>query len=462
MTFNISEQKTVLVIVMITSFFTPFMGSSLNIAVPTIGHEFNSSATLLSWVVTSYILATAACLLPFGRFADIHGRKRVFLSGIIVFSLSALLGGLAPSIGWLIVFRAMQGIGGAMIFSTSLAILTSVYPPERRGKALGLSAAMTYSGLSLGPVLGGLINYYLGWRTIFFLVAPCGLIVAALVIVGLKQEWTGAPGEKFDALGSVLYCSGLVAFLFGMSKVTSDAWAPWLLGSGIFLLIGFVRYELSKSEPLLDVRLFTNNLAFAFSNLAALINYSATFAVGFLTSVHLQVIMGMSSKEAGLVLLSQPLLMALLSPFAGRMSDRVEPRIVATAGMAITGTGLFLFSFVTQETSLISIVVNLAVIGIGFALFASPNSNAIMSTVQRRQYGVAASSLATVRMSGQALSMGIMTLILALYGGHASLAEASPEMLQLSFRVSFLVFTSLCILGVFFSMARGRIREKTL
>ncbi|HEY5505358.1 MAG TPA: MFS transporter, partial [Sedimentisphaerales bacterium] len=353
-------EKIVLLIVTATSFVTPFMGSALNIAIPSIGREFGASATMLSWVPTSYILATATCLLPAGRFADINGRRKMYTAGILLFTTATLMCGMVDSIGGLILMRVLQGIGASFIFSTGMAILAAAYPPDSRGKALGYSTASTYVGLSAGPVLGGIISFYFGWRVIFLLSAGLGLLVFFMASRFLRKERATAAGERFDTIGCLLYMCGLVFSLYGFVFLM-DGLAPRLMVVvGLALLTTFIRYELQRDHPLLEVCLFTDNVTFAFSNLAAMINYSATFAVGFLASLHLQIVMGLDARVAGWVMLSQPLLMALFSPFAGRLSDKVEPRMVASVGMALTTFGLLMFVFVTRHTTLPVIMAELA------------------------------------------------------------------------------------------------------
>ncbi|MCL6610305.1 MAG: MFS transporter [Peptococcaceae bacterium] len=453
-----SIKKYALMVAMAASFLTPFMGSAINLAVPSIGKDFNSSALLLSWVVTSYLLASAALLVPFGRLADIVGRKKIFLLGVLSFSVFSLLCGLSRSVEALIFFRALQGAGSAMIFGTGMAILTSVFPPQERGRVLGLNVAVVYVGLSLGPVLGGWMNHNLGWQSIFYFNVLVGIYILFFTASKLKGEWTGARGESFDLAGAVLYSSGLVMFMYGISSLAASAWAKYILLAGLALLIFFVRYAVRTKQPVLDIKLFSGNVTFAFSNLAALINYSATFAVGFLLSLHLQVVMGYNSQTAGLILLSQPVLMALLSPFAGRLSDRVEPRVVSSWGMALTTLGLFVFCFINPGMPIWFIMLNLALLGTGFALFSSPNSNAVMGSVEKRFYGVASSTLGTMRLTGQAVSMAIVTLITAFFVGNVALSPAYSGLLIKSARTAFIVFTALCFAGVFASLARGNVR----
>jgi len=450
-------KKYTLITISLASFLTPFMGNAVNLAIPSIGKEFNSSAILLSWVVSSFLLASASLLLPFGRLADIIGRKKLFLAGVLAFSLFSLLCGLAWSIKALIVFRVLQGAGGAMIFSTGIAILTSVFPPQKRGRVLGYTTATTYTGLSLGPALGGLINQRLGWQYIFHFSSLLGILILTLTIFKLKGEWAGAKGEKFDLAGASLYVVCLAAFLYGLSSLFTSTPAKFICLLGLIGLAFFCRRELKIEQPIFKIGLFIKNAGFAFSNLAALINYSATFAVTFLLSLFLQIVLEYDSERAGFVLLAQPVIMALLSLFAGRLSDRVEPRIVASWGMGLTMAGLFFFSFLTGSTPIWLAVANLALLGTGFAFFSSPNTNAVMGSVEKRFYGVASSTLGTMRLTGQAISLAVASMIIDLYMGSAQLSPAYAGLLLKSIKISFLLFALTCLGGIFASLARGNI-----
>jgi EmrB/QacA subfamily drug resistance transporter len=452
-----ANKRIVLLVAALSSFLTTFMGSSVNIALPSIGREFQTDAVLLSWVATSYLLATATFLLPFGRLADIYGRKRILTYGIFIFTISSLISAFAPSATALIALRALQGIGSAMIFTTGIAILTSVFPAAERGKALGISVAMTYLGLSLGPVLGGLLTQHFGWGSIFLATVPLGAIIIALIFGKIKGEWAEARGEKFDLIGSVIYGLALTGVIYGFSLLPGMT-GIWLIiagGSGIFV---FIRRELKIESPLLDINLFKKNRVFAFSNLATLINYSAAFAVSFLLSLYLQYIKGLSPQSAGLILVAMPAIQAGFSPVAGRLSDRIEPRILASAGMGLTTIGLALFIALNEKTTLGFIIASLVLIGFGFALFASPNTNAIMSSVKQRFYGVASATLATMRQIGMSFSMGIAMLLFALYIGRVEITPEYHPLFLSSVKTAFIIFTALCCAGIFASLARGKIR----
>jgi EmrB/QacA subfamily drug resistance transporter len=452
-----ATKLTALTIASLSSFITPFMVSSVNIALPAVGEEFKTDAVVLSWVATSYLLAAAVCLVPFGKLADIYGRKKIYIYGMILFTIMSFLCTISVSAPMLIFFRIFQGAGSAMVFATGIAILSSVYPVEERGKVLGIAVAAVYSGLSCGPFFGGLLTHYLSWRSIFLINIPFGVIILLLIFLKLKGEWTGSEGEKFDLTGSIIYGTAIFAFMYGVSVLPTTLSIVLIL-TGFVGLVAFVKWETVVRNPVFEIKLFITNRTFAFSCLAALINYSATFAVAFLLSLYLQYIKGLTPQGAGTVLVFTPVMMAVFSPFAGRLSDRVEPRIIASLGMGLTAVGLVLLILVNNQTVLAYIIASLMILGFGFALFSSPNMNAIMSSVDKRFYGIASASVGTMRLLGQILSMGIATLIFALLIGRAQITPEYYPMLLKSVRCAFLVFSCLCVGGVFFSLYRGRLR----
>jgi EmrB/QacA subfamily drug resistance transporter len=446
-----------LLVVTLASFMTAITGSAINLAIPAIGQEFQSSTTFLSWVATSYILACAAFLVPFGRLADILGRRKIFLLGVSVFFLSSLLCSFAWSMASLILFRIIQGIGAGMLFSTNMAILTSVFSPQERGRVFGINVAVVYAGLSFGPAIGGFLNHHFGWQSIFICTSILALIVVSFTAFRLRGEWRGAAGEKFDLLGSFLYVLGITAFMYGISAITTSPAAKFIFFSGFIILLVFGFYEVRIQHPIMHLSLF-RNITFAFSNLAAFISYSATYALGFLLSLYLQEIQGYDSQMSGLILLCQSVIMALLSPLSGTLSDRIEPRVLATLGMGISTVGLIPLSFLTPSTPIWLLILDLILLGVGFALFSSPNTNAVMSSVEIRYSGIASSTLATMRMTGQAVSMAIVTLIMSIYLGNAQLTPSLHHNLLLSTKTTFAVFALICFGGTFASWARGKKR----
>jgi len=395
---------------------------------------------------------------PLGRVADIWGRKKVFVIGMGVFAVTSTLCAVAPSAGLLIAFRWAQGIGSAMIFGTSIALLTSVYPIQERGKALGMTVAVVYIGGASGPVLGGFLTTFLGWESIFLVILP-GIV--GVIWIGTRKlvgEWCEASGERYDHVGAAFYVLSLTAVIIGFSFL-SEPFGIVLTVVGAFLLATFVFWELRQSSPVLEMRLFVRNRSFAFSNLAALINYAATFAVSFMMSLYLQYVEGFSAHEAGMILVSQMVVMAAFSPVAGKLSDVIEPRIIASIGMGINSIGLALISFFREGTEVWMMVAVLAFLGFGFALFSSPNTNAIMSSVEKRNFGIASASVGTMRLIGQVLSLGIATMFIAVYVGSAEMSsELAPEFMK-AFQPGFITFSILCFMGVFASLTRGKLRS---
>jgi len=451
-------RRCALVIATLTSFLPPFMASSINIALPAIGAEFSMDAILLGWIATSYLLSAAVFMVPFGKIADIYGMKKVFFIGLFIFTASSLVAFFAPSSTILIGSRVLQGIGSAMIFGTGTAILVNVFPLQERGKILGINAASVYLGLSMGPFLGGLLTQYFGWRSLFLINVPLGLIPLALGLWKLKGEWAGAREDRFDLVGSAIYSLMLVAVMFGFSLLPAWQGAVLvLMGMATFVLL--IRWESGVACPVLDVRLFKKNHVYAYSNLAALISYSATFAITFLLSLYLQYIKGLEPDQAGLIMLAQPAVMAIFSPYTGKLSDRIEPRLVATAGMVLTFVAVLAFVSLNGETSLFFIVGCLITLGFGLALFTSPNTNAIMSSVEPRHYGVGSATLGTMRLVGQVSSMSFVMMVFSLYLGKVEITpQYYPQFLS-SVKVSFAVFSVLCILGILASLARGKLRK---
>ncbi len=453
---NREEKRAALLVATFAAFLTPFMGAALNVALPSIGNHFGADAILLNLVATVYLLSTAMFLLPFGRMGDIYGRKRIFTLGIMVFTISTLLCSLSPSMNWLIAFRAVQGIGSAMIFGTGVAILTSVFPPGERGRALGINVAAVYIGLSAGPFAGGILTQYLGWRSIFWALVPIGIAAIVLLRLKIKGEWAESRGERFDWRGTLFYTVSLLLIMSGFNWLPE--WKGFIaMGAGLATLAVFVAWELRLKFPLFEMRLFRRNRVFAFSNLAALINYSATFAVGFLMSLYLQYVKDFDPRDAGLVMVVQPLIMAVFSPVTGRLSDRIQPQVIASAGMAFSTLGLVFLIFLEPSTPVWLILVDLALLGIGFALFSSPNTNAIMSSVDRRYYGVASGSVGTMRMIGQMLSMGIVLLLFSMLIGKVEITEETAGGFLRSMKVAFTIFSGFCFLGIFASLARGKL-----
>ena len=450
--------RIILLITTLAAFMTAFMGSSINIALPIIGGDFKASAILLSWISTSYLVSTAAFLLPVGKLTDIYGRTRFFKWGIILFTLGSLLSGLSYNTESLLIFRILQGIGSSFIFSSSTALLVSVFPQNQRGKVLGINTASVYTGLSSGPFLGGLITHYLHWRSIFYFNAVIGILLIISTYIYLKHEWQELDKHKYDLRGALIYVVSIILLMVSISLFPRPAGFVVLAAAILsFILLYFI--ETKANDPVFNLALFRTNKTFTLSNLAALINYSATFAISFLMSFYLQSVKLLSPEQAGLILITQPAIMALFSPLAGKISDRTEPRYVASAGMTLLTIGLGIFCFINANTDYPLIVGNLAMMGLGFALFSSPNVNAVMSSVEKKHYGVASSTLASMRMIGQMFSMGIVIIIFSIFIGSAKISPENRDPFLISAQTAFILFTIMCFMGIFASFSRGKIHR---
>ncbi|WP_310599813.1 MFS transporter [Desulfobulbus sp.] len=453
-----SLERSALLVATLTSFLGPFMISSVNVALPAIQADLDLTAVQLSWVATSYLLAVAVVLLPAGKIADIHGRKKVFTAGLAVYTLASTMAAFADSAAGLLVFRACQGIGAGLFVTTGMAILTSIFPPHKRGRAIGIYVAAVYVGLSVGPFAGGALIQQFGWRSIFLVMLPLGIGAIAITLTFLRGEWADGPGQRLDVAGSLIYSVAILALVYGASILPSTSGAA-LAAAGLAGLVLFFRQQQRTAHPLFEVALFTANRTFAFSSLAALLNYSSTFAVTLLMSLYLQYLKGMPPRNAGMLLMVQPMVMALFSPVAGRLSDRIEPRLLASTGMAITVVGMLVFSRLHPDSGLVGIGCNLVLIGFGFALFSSPNMSAIMGSVAKEHYGLASGVVATMRLMGQMMSMAIAMVVLSLLVGHETIGPANFDRFLQSIRTVFLISALLCSTGVFFSLGRGRLRQ---
>jgi len=444
-----SSKNYALLVAVLASFVTPFMGSSINVALPSIGNDFVITAIILSWIPTSYLLSLAIFLIPFGRIADIYGRKKIFTYGIVIFTIASLIAAFSTNAVMLIILRIFQGMGSAMIFGNVAAIISSIFPSTERGRALGISITGVFMGLFLGPVLGGFLTQYLGWRSIFFFNVPIG-IIATYAVIKLKGEWAEAKGERFDILGSIILALSLISLMYGLSILPEILGLSMIIG-GLTGIIIFYFVEKSIESPVIDVSLF-KNLSFTFNNIAALINYNSGVPIVFLLSLYLQFVKGLDPQNSGLILAVQPIMMALFSPFAGRLSDKFRAEYVAAAGMGVTALGLGGFAFLNPGTELWIIILGLGTIGLGFALFSSPNTNALMNSVEEKFYGVASATLSSMRVLGQMTGMGITMLALALFLGNVDIVPANFSSFLSSLSVSFILFSFLSFIGLLLSV----------
>lgn len=447
-----STQQTVLIAVTATGFLTAVSTSGVNVALEQIASDLGLSAVSISWVTLSYILAAGALLMPMARVADFRGRVLVYNLGLAGFALFTLASALATNAAVLILTRALQGVSAAFLFSTTVAMVTLAYPPETRGRALGLQVAGVYLGITLGPVVGGIITENLGWRGLFVLVGALSIVNLVLPLRRLRGlEWREPKTAPFDVRGSFAWVCALSALIIGFSYLPTMAGYA-LIGAGLVGLAGFVCLEIRAADPILNINLLRHNRVFASANAASFINYSATTAMAFLVSLYLLYNRGLGAQTAGFVLVAGPFVQAAVSPLAGRLADRVEARFVASTGMALCAVGLFAFTFLTETTPYWYVIVVLCVLGLGFGLFSSPIIHTVMGSVGRRYVGVAAATSSTMRVTGQSFSLGIAALVLAVVVGRHEIGPADHVHLLSSVRITFLIFAVLCVIGVLASL----------
>lgn len=458
---NSKRKWWILVSIGIGTFMTALDGSVVNTVLPVIGKTFQADVASIEWVVTIYLLGLSALLLSFGRLGDIRGHKMVYLLGFGVFVVSSMLCGLAPDILSLVIFRCVQAIGAAMLAANSPAILTKSFPAEQRGQALGLQATMTYLGLTVGPSFGGWLASIAGWRAIFYINLPVGILAILLSYRSIPDDTNHRSTERFDVFGALVFMLALSALLLGLNQGHEWGWgSPRILAlliGALLLFASFLWIEKRTSNPMVDLNLFSNP-RFSLTTASAVLNYIGIYCVTFLMPFYLIQGRQFTSAEAGLLLTAQPVMMAVIAPLSGTLSDRWGTRWLAAIGMAVLTVGLVLLAQLDSESPVRAIVLALGVMGCGTGIFISPNNSALMGSAPRQRQGIAAGILATARNFGMVLGVGIagsiFTTLLA-SGGESSLAgEAGGEAFFRAVQVSLLVAAAFTLLGVFTSISR--------
>jgi len=453
----------ILVAVGIGTFMTALDTSVVNTVLPVIGKNFNEVLTNVEWVVTIYLLVLSGLLLSFGRLGDIRGHKTIYLSGFVIFIAGSLLSGIAPNAGLLIAFRGLQALGAAMLAANSPAILTKSFPAQQRGQALGLQATMTYLGLTAGPALGGWLASIFGWRVVFYINLPVGIAAIWLSMHYIPSDSNHKQGEQFDFMGGITFLLGLGALLLGLNQGEEWGWSSvpimGLLLSAIIFLSIFIYVEKHVKLPMLDLSLFTR-LPFSMTAASAVINYIGVYSCIFLMPYYLIQGRGFSTAQAGLILVAQPVVMAVIAPISGTLSDRIGTRLPAVFGMAILSAGIFLLSRLSAESSIASIMMALAVIGLGTGSFISPNNSALMGSAPKTRQGIAAGILATSRNFGMVLGVGISGAIFTTVLAHESRGLNLPGgsiqngAVFTALAMSFLIVSLITMLGVLTCMIR--------
>ncbi|MEA4909059.1 MAG: MFS transporter [Anaerolineaceae bacterium] len=443
----------ILISVGIASFMAALDGSVVNTVLPVIREAFGSEVATVEWVVVVYLLVVSGILLTVGRLGDLRGHRPAFLSGFVIFVIGSALCGMAGSALLLVAFRVVQALGAAMLMANSPAILTKSFPATQRGQALGTQATMTYLGMTVGPSLGGWLAQDFGWRSIFYINVPVGLVALLLGWFIIPSDPVHERTERFDLGGALLFMSGLIALLLGLNQGAAWGWtSPAILGLlavSMALLAVFIRRELRVTEPMLDLSLFRRPV-FSAATASAVLNYMSLYPVGFVMPFYLIQGLGLNSAQAGLLLTAEPAIMAIVAPISGTLSDRIGSRLPATLGMVILAGGLVMLSLLGPESSQATIIVALLLCGLGTGIFVSPNNSALMGAAPGNRQGIAAGILATARNVGMALGTGLAGAILTTF-----LGSSRPGALYQGTHVAFLVAAGLALASGLTSALRG-------
>ena len=443
------SENIILIICTVLSFFIVFAVNAVMVVIPTIATEFHMSNIVQNWVSIIFFLVVAVLSVPAGQISGKYGLKKVTIVSIILFLIISVANVFVTSSEQFLACRFILGISLAFINVTSMAMLVSAFNPQERGKALGITITGVYIGLSMSPVLGGVLNYQLGWRAVVLFGVPFLAIILLLLLFKIDDEWITFENIPIDFKGSIFYGIGMTLFIYGFT-ILNQLSGVLLTALGVIFLIIFGWIELRQTHPVFDIRFFKNR-QFLSSNFASLCAYLATFAVTTILNYHLQYIKGFDSQTAGIILLTAPLFQVILAPIAGRLSDKYVPQILAALGMALGTVSLVLFSFLGENTSLEFLMISMVIYGIGFGLFSPPNTNVIMSSVPPKDTSVASAAVATMRTVGQAMSLGILTLVFAFVMGDVPIVRQYYPLLISSCQITCIICVVLCIASVFAS-----------
>lgn len=441
-----SLKNYALLVSIIVSFLVTYVSSAINIALPDIAQTFSLNSVFLSWIPTSYLLFSAIFLIPFGKVADIYGKKRIITYGIIIFILASLLSAISSSGTMLLISRIFQALGSSMIYGNVYSLIASVYPREREGKPLAISVAAAYVGLSIGPVLGGFLTQYFGWRSIFLFTIPIG-IVAILAIFKLKEEWFGAQGEGFSISSISIFALSLIAVMYGFSVITTSIGIVAMI-SGSLGVIVFIWLQTKVKNPLLDPKLLFDRV-YIINNLTSLVNYGPGIFTIFILSLYLQNLRGLTPTQTGLLLCVQSVFVAISSLMVGKLLDFTLPRYIAAVGMALTAIGLTFFLMLTETTSFLFIMTALAVIGFGYGLSAASSTEISLKYFDKRFFGVSSATLNTMRVVGQMMGMGVTMAVLAIFMGNTQLTPSNYSIFIETSKIPFLIYAILCYISIY-------------
>ena len=440
-------------------FYGSYSANVASVALPKMALAFGLNNILQNWVSLSFILTMAVFTVPLGKICGKYGVKKTFIYSCILFLVGTIGTALSNSAILLFAFRILSGIGAAGLSVDTPLIIAEVVSPENRGKAFGINLACVYLGIALAPFLGGFLIYDFGWQSIFWVMVPF-VLLNIIVLLLIPNDWYEGVNDIFDWKGSIVFAMGIIMFIYGFSNITSPI-GLILAIIGVVLLILFIKTELKVPDPILKMSLYKNK-RFLSSNLASLLSYVATFAVTTILSYYLQYIMGWNTLQTGLLVAISPVLMAVLSPLAGYLSDKVDPQKLTTLGMGLVTIGLFILIFLNKNIPVPVLVLSLCFQGIGYGIFASPNNNTIMSSVPAEDTPMASSSLATMCVMGETISMTVFTVICAIIMGDVVIAVANFPELIFSIKITFIIVTIISILAAYASYIGVKSKDKLI
>ncbi len=452
--FTRAEKRYVLAAACLAIFINPMVGGMLNLALNAIGEDLGCSTYQLGWLSSIYFISSVMMLMPAAKLSDIYGKKRIFVIGIVIALVGLVLSTTSKDIYFLYVNRAITGIGTAMISCNSVSMISDVYKRHERGVALSINTASVYLGASIGPTLGGVVTDLVSWRAIFLVIIP--MLALSLVCVSrFKYNIKSTPDTRFDGMGAAVYMAGVLTSMLGVLSLP-ELYGYAMIGAGVAVMAGFVIMELRKENPVMDVRLFKNT-PFSRSLIALFLNYAASFSISFFLSLYFQNIGAMTATQAGMVLMVQPVFQVIVTLSIGRFIDSLDYRILPTLGMGILCAALVLMLFLGDELNLPYAILCLFLAGVGFGVFSSPNTTATMSYVRPSEYNEASGLISTLRQTGMMISMGLATLLIAIYMGSTS--QLTPENYPAfvdAMHVAWMICIGFSIVGMIFSWFRGK------
>lgn len=447
---KLKKSDYIIIISFIASFIAAFISAAPAVALPQLAKEFNLNNIMQNWVINIFLFTVAITAVPLGKFSGKNGIKKTLNLGLIIFLIGTIITTFANSYITLLIFRAIQAIGTAMIYNTQTSIVVLAVEEKNRGKALGIIISGVYIGLAIAPFISGILTYNFGWRTIFYFTIPFTLIALFLSLSKVKDEWNMYENETYDKIGSILYIIGIFFFIYGFTILNQIKGILFTIIGIIFLFV-FVITDLKVKDPIFNLKLFKNK-RFSSSNIASLISYIATFVVTYILNYHFQYILNLNSQTTGILLVITPVIMAIISPFSGKFSDKIDSQKLAAIGMSFVTIALFILIFLNKSTPLWIIFIAMILQGLGYGIFSSPNTNMIMSSVPPEETPSASVSITVMRVIGQTMSLAMLTIIFAIIMGDVPIIPKYFNLLTESSQIACIISTILCFIAVIISL----------